>query len=171
MDKKIIIIILFVILVFMIGGIFVFSNKNNEKTNDINSNIENKKTNVENTENLNEQKDDLNQNTEITSSNQSEDKTNTLVYEKNNKGSIVAEASPSGFMGSSSYKVILYYNREVYVKKFDGNGYEKENQISEELIAKNVSTIEPAKDEEHYGEVLVKGGEAISNNFGWISFE
>ena len=39
MDKKIIIIILFVILVFMIGGIFVFSNKNNEKTNDINSNI------------------------------------------------------------------------------------------------------------------------------------
>lgn len=172
MNKKIIIILL-VFFIFMISGIYIFSNKNNEETNYINSknDIENEEQNIKSSENVSEQKSDLNQNTEITSFNPDEGKTtNTHIDDNTTKISVVKEVSPGGFMGSSLYRVVLYSNNEVYVEKFDGNGYEAENLISRELIAKNVNMIEIAKDEEHYGEVFVKGGEAVSTNFGWVNF-
>lgn len=188
MNKKIVIIILFVILIFLIGGIYIFSNRSNEEINDINSknnieneesndinsksDIENKEQDIKGSENVSEQRSDLNQNTEVTSSNPNEgETTNTHIDDNTTKSSVVKEVSPGGFMGSSLYRVVLYSNNEVYVEKFDGSGYEDKNIISKELIAKNVNMIETAKDEEHYGEVFVKGGEAISTDFGWINFE
>lgn len=188
MNKKIIIIISLVLFVFMVSGIYIFLNKNNEEKNDINrknnieneetidinskNNIENEEQNIQSSENISEQKNDLNQNTEITSSNPNEGEiTNTHIDDNTTKISVVKEVSPGGFMGSSLYRVVLYSNNEVYVEKFDGSGYEAENLILRELIAKNVNMIEKAKDEEHYGEVFVKGGEVVSIDFGWISFE
>lgn len=93
------------------------------------------------------------------------------ISTKENDIEMIAQVSPSGFMGSSSYRVVLYSDKEVYVIKYDGNGYEEQNIISKELIAKNVQSINTTDDEEHYGEVIIKGGEKISTNFGWISFQ
>ena len=87
------------------------------------------------------------------------------------KNKIITQISPSGFMGSSMYKVILYSNKEVYLVVYNGNGYEEKNKVSEELIAKNVNSIKIAEDDENYGEIIVTGGTVINSNIGWIKFE
>lgn len=156
MDKKWILTILLIILIFMVGGIFIFSNQDEEKSEVTNS--ENKEEILSN--DIEEQEENYN---EVSAPTLNEQKNN--VTEKK----IVNQVSPSGFMGSSLYRVVLYSNGEVYVEKFDGNGYEETNCISNDLIAKDAESIEEAKDEEHYGEVFIKGGELINSSFGWIS--
>jgi len=171
MDKKWILAILLIILVFMAGGIYIFSNQEEEK-NEVNNRVNNEQVLANNESEkqegtnhsvsnpiLNEEKTNSSENTNINK----EDK-NEITEKK-----VVSQVSPSGFMGSSLYRVVLYSNGEVYVKKFDGNGYEESNLLSNDLIAKDVSSIEAAKDDEHYGEVMIEGGEILNNNFGWIS--
>ena len=179
MDKKWILAILVFILFFMVGGIYIFSNQDKEKSETTNSqNNEEALANHDSKEKeendnsasstLNEAKnnsvDDKNNSSENTDLSSNKDDKNNVTEKK-----IVNQVSPSGFMGSSLYRVELYSNGDVYVKKFDGNGYKEANLISNDLIARGVEAIEAAKDEEHYGEVFVRGGELLNSNFGWIS--
>ena len=163
MKKKIIFIIILVILFLLFIGIYNLSNhsEENEITNNIITEnvLENEQENSGETTNSNTANSSITETGANTSSDQDIEKKE------------VAHVSPSGFMGSSLYRVILYSNGEVYVQTFDGNGYEKENIISEELIAQNVEAIREAEDEEHYGEVILEGGEKLNNNFGWITLE
>ena len=64
----------------------------------------------------------------------------------------------------------LYDNGNTYVVTFDGEGYEEKNIVTKKLIAKNVKSIEMSDSDEDQGMVIVKGGEAVNNDFGWISF-
>ena len=73
-------------------------------------------------------------------------------------------------MGASLYKVYLYANGNTYVVTFDGDGYEEKNIVTKKLIAKNVKSIETSDSDEDQGMVIVKGGEAVNEDFGWISF-
>ena len=113
---------------------------------------------------------------ESTSKTESEDKgKNNTVGGSSTKNDVASskvskQLSPSGFMGSSLYKVNLYSNGDVYVITYDGEGYEDKNIIDKKLIAKNVKSIEQDESEENYGGIIVKGGEAINENLGWISF-
>lgn len=173
MNKKLSFIILIIALILIIFGIYNFSS--NKKKNDI-TNINSEIELEDNQENVQENiTENQEQNVEEGKTNNAtvvESETSENEKENNNTGKIVVEqVSPSGFMGSSLYRVKLYSNGEVYVEKFDGNGYEKENIISNDLIAKNVDSIKAAEDEEHYGEVIIKGGEVVNNNWGWIDFE
>ena len=173
MNKKLSFIILIIALILIIFGIYNFSS--NKKKNDI-TNINSEIELEDNQENVQENiTENQEQNVEEGKTNNAtvvESETSENEKENNNTGKIVVEqVSPSGFMGSSLYRVKLYSNGEVYVEKFDGNGYEKENIISNDLIAKNVDSIKAAEDEEHYGEVIINGGEVVNNNWGWIDFE
>ena len=92
---------------------------------------------------------------------------------KKTEKTVVTRITPSGFMGSSSYEVILYSNKEVYVvqKGVDDSG--REGTASEKLIAEDVDEIiknENSKSDT-YGGVIVKGGEKLSSEYAWISFE
>lgn len=163
MKKKIIFIIILIILFLLLIGIYNLSNHPEE----------NEITNNTHTENVLENEQENNQeatNSNTANSSITETGANTTLDSDTEK-TAVAQASPSGFMGSSLYRVILYSNGEVYVQTFDGNGYEKENIISEELIARNVTAIKEAEDEEHYGGVILEGGEELNNNFAWITLE
>lgn len=84
---------------------------------------------------------------------------------------IINKLSPSGFMGSSLYRVDLYSNGDVYAITFDGNGYQDSNIISKNLVAKNASSIEMDESDEGQGGIIVMGGDKINENFGWISFQ
>lgn len=165
MYKKVILMILTVILIIMLGGIYIFSeDKKNEEQLQQTSNQENinteDETRIENTEN-----------SMATDGNINSFENNNLQAENHTEQIIVNQVSPSGFMGSSLYQVILYSDGEVYVKKYDGNGKEDNNVISSDLVARNVQSIEAAKEDEHLGEVWIKGGEIINRSFGWINFE
>ena len=143
------------------------NNKKEETTTNINTqnNLENEQQTAEN--NLEEKTENI-ENTENSNTNENVANTN---QNSNAEKKVVTYASPSGFMGSSQYRVVLYSNKEVYVETFDGNGYEEQNRISQDLIAKNVTSIKQADDEIHYGEVIIEGGEPLNKNFGWITFE
>ncbi len=165
MKKKIIFIILLIILFFILIGIYNISNHptENEPTN--NTLAENQLENQTETTETNENNQQTN-----TANSTTQTGTNTNANHDTEKTEI-AHVSPSGFMGSSLYRVVLYSNGEVYVQTFDGNGYEEENILSQDLIAQNVTSIKEAEDEELYGGVIIEGGEAINTNFGWITFE
>ena len=87
--------------------------------------------------------------------------------EKTNLNNMVTQLTPSGFAGSSLHRVDLYSNKEVYLITFDGNGYEKNNIITKELIAKNVDSISKSEN----GDIYIKGGTQVKDTFNWIHFE
>ena len=78
---------------------------------------------------------------------------------------LVESLSPQGFTGSSLNKIELYSNGEVYWIQHDGVGFEKENIIKKELIAKNCTEIK----EDDEGGIIITG-DGISNEVGWIKF-
>ena len=117
--------------------------------------------------------------------NQEENNTNNTISEENitynNKESenkmqtnatVKMTLSPSGFMGSSLKKVILYSNGEVYMINYNGDGYEEKNIVSRELLAKNADII-IYKGQEEFESIIIKGKnvEKINTNYSWIEFE
>ena len=159
--KKIIFIVILVVLFLIIFEIYNIVNKN-EITNNDNENI---------SENIQEDRVDSNEQRMESNMNSATIENNSNVNSNNNTDKTeITHVSPSGFMGSSLYRVVLYSNGEVYVVTFDGNGYEDENITSQDLIAKNVTSIKEAENEENYGEVIVEGGEKVNSDFGWIIF-
>lgn len=177
MKKKIIFIIIVVVIALITIEVYISKNNiknenqlenvsttnstNNEETND-NVAISTGET-IENSTDQNEttSKGESEKNNTVSGSNTKNDVTSTEISK---------QLSPSGFMGSSLYKVNLYSNGDVYVITYDGEGYEDKNIIDKKLIAKNVKSIEQDESEENYGGIIVKGGEAINENLGWISF-
>lgn len=159
MSKKIILIFIIVVII-LIAGFFIFkTTKDKEELN-----ISNEQ-NIQNEENI--QNNETVQNT----STYVENIENQETDENNNNVTINQEVSPSGFMGSSLYKVVLYSNKEVYVQTYDGNGYDEQNMVSKTLIAKDVDSISVSQDEMHLGEVIIKGGTPVNQDMGWIVFE
>ena len=164
------IIAIFLILIICVLGLFVFRYKYNDNSKteenvDVVTDVakENSEENVNNSNNS-----DLKNNNK--NDEQINNQNNTTANNKADK-EIKTELSPRGFMGSSLYKVTLYTDGEVYVKTFDGNGYNKENIVSDELIAKKATSIKSAENEEDYGMIIIKAGEIINKKFGWIDFE
>ena len=147
MKKKIIFIIAIIIVFIIVLEIGISKNNNNQTiANNTQEEIQNA---TPNNEAQNETEADLN---------------------KNEIQENIKEVAPSGFMGASLYKVYLYANGNTYVVTFDGDGYEEKNIVTKKLIAKNVKSIETSDSDEDQGMVIVKGGEAVNEDFGWISF-
>ena len=170
MKKKAIFIIVFIVIILIIISCIAMKTQDKEEID--NNNIDTQNSEVNNIDT----QDNEETNNNITNASSSTTSSNTTISNNENQNNntpktIVKQLSPSGFMGSSLYKVVLYSNKEVYIQTFDGNGYEKENIISEELVAKGVSEITLSDEDEKYGEVIIKGGEAINTNTGWIEFE
>ena len=179
MKKKIVLVLIIIIALIFIGDIYISKNKQEtdqktETTNNVEENISLEDTNQvepENTTNTTNQEEQnkISNNNQNNQNKQSEQ----VVTEKkveNEDLKIEKQVAPRGFMGSSAYKVNLYSNGDVYIITYDGNGYEDNNIISKDIIAKKAQDIEVAEDEEQEGAVIVKGGEVINNKFGWISF-
>ncbi len=170
MKKKIIFIIAIIIVFIILLEIGISKNNNNQTI--ANNTQEETQNATPNNEAQNEKEADLNKN-EI-QENITENNNNTVeeTTEEVNKdeGKIKKEVAPSGFMGASLYKVYLYANGNTYVVIFDGDGYEEKNIVTKKLIAKNVKSIETSDSDEDQGMVIVKGGEAVNEDFGWISF-
>ncbi len=145
-----------------ISEIETISNDNNFEQNSSKKN----EVNEENEEDLKEKNSvkEIETNDKI-SENRTTNKSNVTAVKKQN------EVSPSGFMGSSLYKVVLYSNGEVYAETFDGNGFTDENIISNELIARKAKSIKQSSEEETYGMVIVDADEIIKNDIGWIAFK
>ena len=80
--------------------------------------------------------------------------------------------SPSGFMGSSLKKVVLYSNGEVYIINYNGEGYEEKNIVSRELLAKNADNL-IYKGQEEFEAIIIKGKnvQKVNTNYSWIEFE
>lgn len=170
MKKKIILVMIVIISVILMGRIYISRNnetlnnelQNNNSQNNIKDNINLENEINTNTENLTSDLEKVNNTT-----NNSSNENNSVSNQKD--ATIIKQLSPSGFMGSSLYKVNLYSNGEVYVITYDGNGYEDTNIVSKDMIAKNANSIEKA-DEENEGGITVNGGEKINENFIWIFF-
>lgn len=170
MKKKIIFIIAIIIVVIILLEIGISKNNNNNQT--ISNNTQEETQNaIHDNETQNETETDLNKNEiheNITENNNTAEETTEGANE--NDGKITKKVSPSGFMGSSLYNVYLYENGNTYVVTFDGDGYEEKNIVTKKLIAKNVKSIEMSDSDEDQGMVIVKGGETVNEDFGWISF-
>ena len=179
MKKKIIFIIMIVV-IFLIA-IELYISKNNKPNETQNENIA-----VANDINNNDTNNNVTISTDETTVNDTIRNTSKVESENKEKNNIIAESntnnnatstevskqlSPSGFMGSSLYKVILYSNGDVYINTYDGEGYEDKNIVDKKLIAKNAKSIEQDESDENYGGIIIKNGEAIDENFGWISFK
>jgi hypothetical protein len=78
---------------------------------------------------------------------------------------LVESLSPQGFTGSSLNKIELYSNGDVYWIQYDGVGFEKENIIKNEVIAKNCTEIK----EDDEGGIIING-EVASDVAPWINF-
>ena len=72
---------------------------------------------------------------------------------------IVSVESPLGFSGASMNKLELYSNGDVYLIKYNGNGYEDSDIIEKNLIAKKVNSIRVIEDEksDDFGAVALEG--------------
>ena len=159
MKNKIIFFIFFIIIIVLVL-VFAFKNTHKEPQNVNTNNIANENNTIS---------ENITQNTEenITAENEVVQNTSSDL-----EGiEIVKQIAPTGFMGSSLYKIVLYSNKEVYLETYDGNGYESSNLVSKDLIAKNVEDIVSGEGEDHYGEVIIKGGTQVKNDIGWIIFE
>lgn len=177
MKKKVIILI---ILVIVLGVLVAYNIKFNKKEND-NTNV-NTSASVNTIENNETNNSIENNNTEenvIENIIEDNKTSNENVVENNDKTenqtgevTIVETMTPSGFMGSSLKKVILYSNGEVYLINYNGEGYDEKNISSRELIAKNATTLK-YKGTEEFEAIVVKGKnlEVINNNCTWIEFD
>ena len=143
----------------------------NTSNNDTNSS--NNETNTSNNETNEEVK------TEQTNSIKEENTAPNNVPEKNaskdtSSPEIKEKLAPSGFMGSSLLRVAIYSNNEVYLLKYDGEGYDDNNIVDKELIATNASSIYSKGKGEDFEAIVVKGKSNMqinSNNYAWIEFE
>ena len=173
MKKKVIILI---ILVIVLGVLVAYNIKFNKKEND-NTNV-NTSASVNTIENNETNNSIENNNTE---ENVIEDNktSNENVVENNDKTenqtgevTIVETMTPSGFMGSSLKKVILYSNGEVYLINYNGEGYDEKNISSKELIAKNATALK-YKGTEEFEAIVIKGKnlEVVNDNCTWIEFD
>lgn len=165
MNKKIKIAIILAIIIILFLIIYQLIDSDNIKS----TNYVEENTYQESINNIKEEKNNS-EKEQIKEAEENEVKKEKTELEENTKG-IITQISPSGFMGSSMYRVVLYSNEEVYLIIYDGNGYEEENKVSEELIAKNVISIKRAENEENYGEIIITGGTALNKKIGWIKFE
>mgnify|MGYP004574561387 CR=1 FL=1 len=179
MKKKIVLVLIIIIALIFIGDIYISKNKQEndqetETTNNVEENTSLEDANqveLENTTNTTNQ-EEQNKTSNNNQNNQNKQSEQVVTEKKveNEDLKIEKQVAPRGFMGSSAYKVNLYSNGDVYIITYDGNGYEDNNIISKDIIAKKAQDIEVAEDEEQEGAVIVKGGEVINNKFGWISF-
>ena len=170
MKKKIIFIISIIIVFIIVLEIGISKNNNNQTI--ANNTQEETQNATHNNEAQNETEADLNKNEiqETITENHNNTVEETTEEVNKDEGKIKKEVAPSGFMGASLYKVYLYANGNTYVVTFDGDGYEEKNIVTKKLIAKNVKSIETSDSDEDQGMVIVKGGEAVNEDFGWISF-
>ena len=173
MKKKIIFIIAIIIIAIIVGEIYV--SKNNEKANNEIQKNETENISVENEVSKNDVEEN-NSNKENTSLNKTNETKNNTSNSSNsgNQGEsatkVKKQVAPSGFMGSSMYRVSLYENGDVYVVTYDGTGYEEGNITSKDLIAKKATSIEKIEDGEFEGGVRVKSNNPVNEDFGWIEF-
>lgn len=119
--------------------------------------------NTINTDNANSIKEDENKNELKKEPTNKKNENNDII-------SIKDTLAPSGFMGSSLYKVVLYTNGEVYVQKYNGEGYEDSDIIQKDLIAQNASSIYFKGTKEDFEAIVIKGS-AINKDYSWIEFE
>lgn len=161
MKKKTICIIAIIIVVIVLLEIKKTENNNKENQNTVNT---------QSVEITNETQNELNNELNL-NENQITKDNNINEEEQKNEEKISKKLAPSGFMGASLYKVYLYNNGDTYVITFDGDGYEEKNIVDKKLIAKNVEAIEISDSDEDQGMVIVKGGEKINEDFGWIDFK
>ena len=189
-------IILIIIILIVIGGAFFVKNKwlsKNEISED-NTNIQENPVEGQNSQVIDnsmginvpmssETSKETNLNVEETSTetknnetqeyNQNTDEKNK-TERSNNNSSIKTQLSPSGFMGSSLLRVIIYSNGDVFVLKYDGEGYEDSNIVQKELIATNAESIYTNGTGEDFESIVVKGNSNMEikiNNYSWIEFK
>ena len=172
MKKKIIFIIAIIIIAIIVGEIYV--SKNNEKANNESQNNETENISAENEVSKNnvEKNDSNEENTSLNKTNETKNNTSNSSNSENQESAtkVKKQVSPSGFMGSSMYRVNLYENGDVYVVTYDGTGYEDKNITSKDLIAKNATSIEKIEDGDFEGGVRVKSNNPVTENFGWVEF-
>lgn len=88
---------------------------------------------------------------------------------------VISSESPLGFSGASMNKLELYSNGEVYLIKYNGEGYEDNNIIERVIIAKNISSMNVIKDEnsEKFGAIVLNGRniEKINQKYQWIIYD
>ena len=172
MKKKIIFIIAIIIIAIIVGEIYV--SKNNEKANNEIKNNETENISVENEVSKNDvEKNDSNEeNTSLNKTNETKNNTSNSSNSENQESAtkVKKQVFPSGFMGSSMYRVNLCENGDVYVVTYDGTGYEDKNITSKDLIAKNATSIEKIEDGDFEGGVRVKSNNPVNKNFGWVEF-
>ena len=84
--------------------------------------------------------------------------------------SIKKTVSPSGFAGASMHKLNLYTNGDVHLVIYNGEGYDEENIISDEIIAKNATDV--IQDEESEA-IAVTGNniDIVNSKYMWITFK
>lgn len=107
-------------------------------------------------------------------SNTVEEKNNTTQTNKVQENKIKEMIAPSGFMGSSLLRVALYDNGEVYLIRYNGEGYEDKNIENKELLASNASEIKSKGSREDFEAIVIKGSSKLkvsNNNYSWIEFE
>lgn len=173
MNKKILLLLVSIFIILSIVFIILNNKKKSESGNSIIEGLKDKNSSVDT--GIREKEDSKIDNTDLNEIVEEEHNTNFDVEnnkkQQEKKLEILNELMPSGFMGSSFYKVILYSNGDVHVITYDGNGYEKNNITSETLVAKNTTKIEKAVNEENYGMIIVYSKNIIDNSIGWILFK
>lgn len=173
MKKKIIILI---ILVIVLGVLIAYNIKFNKKENDnININTSASVNTTENNETNNSIEENKTEGNIIENSNTSNEnvgENSGKTESQTGESTIVETMTPSGFMGSSLKKVILYSNGEVYLINYNGEGYDEKNIASKELIAKNATALK-YKGTEEFEAIVVKGKnlEVLNDNCAWIEFD
>ena len=95
------------------------------------------------------------------------DENNNETNDKDKENKEV-ELSPSGFSGSSLYKVKYYTNGDVYLIINDGDKDSKKT-----LIAENSTGIESDGEGEEFKSIVIKGKDVEIKNkkYDWITFE
>ena len=87
---------------------------------------------------------------------------------------VISSESPLGFPSASMNRLELYSNGEVYLIKYNGEGYENNNIIERVIVAKNVSSMNVIKDEnsENFGVVVLSGRniEKINQKYPWVIY-
>lgn len=93
---------------------------------------------------------------------------------KPNENKIKETLAPSGFMGSSLLRVTLYDNGEVYLIRYNGEGYDEKNIENKELLATNASGIKSKGIGEDFEAIIIQGSSNLkvkNQNYSWIEFE
>ena len=185
MKKKVVIIAILTIILGVLIAVNFNTNKvkNDEETNVVSNEILNKNNITENTaieniieenvveSNVIENQDEIsNINNKVEENVSYNNKTNENT--KSTNATIKMTLSPSGFMGSSLKKVVLYSNGEVYIINYNGEGYEEKNIVSRELIAKNAENL-IYKGQEEFEAIIIKGKKVqkVNTNYSWIEFQ